>query len=126
MPQGQQRTHVDNITNFTDSIRIRSLRKQTPLDLARRQHLGPALDGWLGVLGVLARLGLGLQVFCEREVPGLSGVRRAADVVDHLWRLVEDQQRFWAEGLALCDLGLVRREESVVVGRQFPLSWRGR
>lgn len=64
---------------------------------------------------MLAGLGLGLTVFCEGEVPGLTRVRGAANVVDHLWGLVEDQEGFGVEGLALHDLGLKRGEKSIIM-----------
>lgn len=64
---------------------------------------------------MLARLRLGFAVFGEGKVPGLTGVRGPADVVDHLWGFVEDQEGFGVEGLALRDLRLKRGEESVIV-----------
>lgn len=92
-PKGEQAEHVDN-NNITtlDSIRA-SFRKQATLNLRRRRkRLREALDGWLRILGVLAGLRVGLVVFGEREVPGLAGVRRPADVVEHLRGLVENQE----------------------------------
>ena len=83
-----------------------------------------ALDGGLCVLGVLAGLRLRFVVFGEREVPGLSGMGRAADVVDHLRRFVEYQQGFWIEGETLNDLRLKRGEESVIVRRKLALRRR--
>lgn len=73
---------------------------------------------------MLARLRLGFAVFGEREVPGLTGVRGPADVVDHLWGFVEDQECLGVEGLALRDLGLKRREESIIMRWQFALRRR--